>query len=104
MTRYPKNSEHDLLWHEIQWQYFADLNETDRLREDIAIALQANDFQTACNLEDIVLAKHFEIHEARQRREEILYRLWLDSELRKEGKTYPDVYERDRQAVCSGVF
>lgn len=47
-----------------------------------------------------VMTKHLDqIREERDRAEEILYWLFLDSELRQQGKTVPDLWEA-RQAEC----
>ena len=53
-------------------------------------------------MDRLIGAKRWELCERRWRREAILNWLFLDSELRKEGKTYPDVYEAPRREVsCS---
>lgn len=103
---YPKGSEHERIWEDIQIQYFVEVDrELDPLYEVGWEALRARDIDRRTDIDWLIREKQMELCQRRWRREEILNWLYLDSELRKEGKTYPDVYEMPREVVvCSGEF
>jgi hypothetical protein len=79
MVEDPRRNEYAFLFRLIQ----------ERHREQFEQALQNPDSPYEA------IVKHLEeIDQARDRAEEILYWLYLDSELRQQGKTLPDVWEK----------
>lgn len=99
---YPENSEHEYLWSLIQDRYFAeDAAEVAPLYEAGWQALTERNLDRRRDIDRLINRKRWDLCHRRWRREEILNWLWMDSELRREGKTYPDVYETPRDKVCS---
>lgn len=94
---YPEGSEYEYLLWLIETDYWADIEtRLDPLR------IAENEFWRG-DLDDPIYEQAHsnfvdaqqEIHDRRWQREEWLYRLWLDTQLRQEGKTYAGVYEKE---------
>jgi hypothetical protein len=98
---YPKGSEHERIWEDIQVRYFLeDEAEVDPLYSAGWTALLAGDLERRKDIERLIREKRMELCQRRWRREEILSWLYLDSELRKEGKSYAGVHEELQAVAC----
>ncbi|WP_088893150.1 hypothetical protein [Leptolyngbya ohadii] len=98
---YPKGTEYELLWEEIQLRYFTEADlAIEPLHQASRRALLARDIERYTDIARLIQVRQSELYQRRWRGEEILQWLWLDSELRKAGKTYPDVCEKP-DVVCS---
>lgn len=101
MIHYAEGSEYDYL----SWSAY---QEKRRLEKDVLEPLENRYWQAYCSGDRPLASQLWEqcyqlrcdLSEQHRRREDILYWLYLDSQLRTEGTTYPDVYESEPDQVC----
>lgn len=101
MIRYPENSEHEY----ISWLIYCErIHQEETLVEPIRDryweAYCTGDRDMAQQLWNEANQTLIQIVEQMRRKEDMVYWLYLDQELRQEGKTYPDVYERSGWSQC----
>ncbi|HEY9642143.1 MAG TPA: hypothetical protein V6C57_16775 [Coleofasciculaceae cyanobacterium] len=101
MMHYDENSEYEYLC----WLIYCDRieresAESDPLYAQHFAAYRQGDREESNRLWELATQRQSEIVEESRHREDIVSWLHLDSELRKENKTYPDVYERYSDGCC----
>jgi len=99
---YPENSEYEYLsWLIYDERVWKEETLVEPIRDRYREAYRTGKSLLAAQLweqEDRLL---FQIVEQMRVKEEIIYWLYLDQQLRQEGKTYPDVYEQRGWSQCS---
>lgn len=93
--RYPPDSEHEYLsWFISQQHQQAEQQQVEPLRDRYWQAYCDGDREGAERLWNEANNTHLALVEQTRRKEDMVYWLYLDQELRQEGKTYPDTYEQ----------
>ncbi len=93
-------SEHKFVEQLIVIRWWADVERLVHPLEDQARkCFQNQRYSEGCDLQEQARAMFRKLSEERRASEDRIYWLQLDSQLRLEGKTYPDVYE---ESQCQG--
>lgn len=95
LTSYPRNSEYEYLQWQVDDLYHQERDTLEPICDEARDCLLSGNLTEAERLFAEFDERRKQLLQERWRREEIIYRLWLDTRLRQEGApTLADIWER----------